>query len=433
MKDSVKKNIWIVVRVMCVILAFVAVLGVSKTAEAKENAKWNYKKTLKKTSGVFTYHAYPSKKGKEAWIYKIDIKKKKKPASVTIPKKMEGREVTCIGAKIDGDNKGVNIFGVGIEREHDYYRRSVTNKTIKKVVIPKSVKVIQPSSFCGLAALKSITIPKKVKELKEETFYACAKLEEVNLPVELKKLDPAAFQDCPSLKKMKLSKKNKTYKVEGNCVVLKKNQTLVYALPGDETFVVPNGIERIGKYAFNNCASQKIEISASVKEIEGQAFYRPLLGSIKTIKDVVVSADNQTYAKDGQCIYNKLDQSLSVAIPDENGKLRISDQVHSLTNTHSLVNCDYANEGYEEVVFPSTLELIIAPSFKDLSSARNVYFQGEKPPRVLGRVSGYAALPIFTHVYVPEQSESLYLDWYKENHCHVDKGQWHTFAVDSKI
>ena len=127
--------------------------------------------------------------------------------------------MTRIGSKAtdpQGEG-GVNLFGACIEREHDYSRRAVTNKTIKKIVIPDTVEEIQPSSFCGMIALKSIKIPKKVKALKEETFYACAGLEEVSLPAGLEKLDPAAFQDCPSLKKMGLPKKNKIFRMEGDC------------------------------------------------------------------------------------------------------------------------------------------------------------------------------------------------------------------------
>ncbi len=92
----------------------------------------------------------------------------------------------------------------------------------------------------------------------------------------------------------------------------------------------PEGVKRIGKYALNNCTAPKVEILDSVTEIEGEAFRRPLLGPNTFIKDVAVSADSRTYAKDGQCVYHKLDQSLAVAIPDEKGVLYISEKVESL-------------------------------------------------------------------------------------------------------
>ncbi len=430
----IKKKKMTVLCAVCAMLAFLAAFAAAEPAEAKQKAAWNYKKTLTKTSGAFTYHAYPSKKGKEAWIYKIDIQKKKKPASISIPKKIDGRKVTRIGSKAtdpQGEG-GVNLFGACIEREHDYSRRAVTNKTIKKIVIPDTVEEIQPSSFCGMIALKSIKIPKKVKALKEETFYACAGLEEVSLPAGLEKLDPAAFQDCPSLKKMGLPKKNKIFRMEGNCVISKKLQKVIYTLPGGQTLSIPEGVKSIGKYALNNCTAPRVEIPASVTEIEGEAFHRPLLGPNTFIKDVAVSADSRTYAKDGQCVYHKLDQSLAVAIPDEKGVLYISEKVESLTNTHSLVNCD-ANKGAEKVVFPKTLNSVIVPSFSISTIFRNVYFLGETPPRVTNHISGYASLPIFTHVYVPASSEELYRAWYTENHCSVNDVEWHIFQPGSEI
>lgn len=428
-----RKNIFTVLCAACAILVLLTVFAAAGTAEAGQKTVWNYKKTLKKASGSFTYHAYPSKKGKEAWVYRIDIKKKGKPSSVTIPKTIEGRKVTCIGAKSKDPEGSVNLFGASIEREHDYYRRPVTNKTIKKIVIPDTVEEIRPSAFCGMAALKSIKIPKKVTALEEETFYACASLKTVSLPAGLKKLDPAAFQDCPALREMNLPAGNKTFQVKNNCVILKKRKVLVYAFSGGQaTFAIPEGVRRIGKYALNNCTAQKVEIPASVTEIEGEAFDRPMLGSNKFVKDVTVSADSKTYARDGQCIYNKTDQSLAVAIPDEKGVLYISEKVENLTNTHSVVNCD-DNVGAEKVVFPKSLKSVIVPSFSSFSSFRNVYFLGETPPRVANYIEGYGSLPTFSHVYVPADSESIYRTWYKENHCGVDKDHWHTFQPCNEI
>ncbi len=426
----IKKKI--VLCAVCAALAVLAAFTAAEPAEAKQKAAWNYKKTLTKTSGAFTYHAYPSKKGKEAWIYRIDIQKKKKPTSISIPKKIEGRKVTWIGAKPKDPEGGLNLFGVCIEREHDYFRRSVTNKTIKKIVIPDTVEEIRPSSFCGMIALKSVKIPKKVKALKEEIFYACAGLEEVSLPAGLEKLDPAAFQACPSLKRMILPKRNKTFRMEGDCVISKKYQRLVYTLPGGQTLSIPEGVKRIGKYALNNCTAPRVEIPASVTEIEGEAFHRPLLGPSTFIKDVEVSADSRMYAKDGQCIYHKVDRSLAVAIPDKKGVLYISEKVESLTNTHSLVNYN-SDKGAEKIVFPKALKSVIVPSFSIVEVFRNVYFLGETPPRVSNHISGYASLPFAEHIYVPASSEALYRAWYKENRCKVDEFYWHTFQPGGEI
>ncbi len=105
-----------------------------------------------------------------------------------------------------------------------------------------------------------------------------------------------------------------SYTVRDHCVIANENQALVYALPGNENFQISEGIKIIKQYAFNNCISLTVNIPASVTEIEGKAFERPLLGQNEYIKDVTVSAKNQVYAQDGRCIYNTAKKSLSVVI-----------------------------------------------------------------------------------------------------------------------
>lgn len=420
---------------LCAVLALFILFGFTEITQAEETA-WNYKKPFQKRVGAFTYHAYKSKDGKKAWIYKIDIKKKK-AKSLSIPSKLKGKKVTRIGyydKKYKERDYTKNIFGAYVERFHNYYRSAVTNTTIKKVIIPKSVTVMEATTFCGLTALKSVVIPPKVEELKKETFYGCINLKTVTLPEKLKYLDPAAFQGCPSLKKMRLSPKNQTYTVRDHCVIANENQALVYALPGNENFQIPEGIKIIKQYAFNNCISRTVNIPASVTEIEGKAFERPLLGQNEYIKDVTVSAENQVYARDGRCIYNTAKKSLSVVIAGKDKTILISPQVENLDNTHSIVNFRGMIYSLEKTVFPKTLKSATDPALTDLGDAKKVYFLGEKPPEILNCIPERSPLPIFCReLHVPENSLEVYKNFYKQHDCDVPSEQWFTFRSEEEL
>lgn len=300
--------------------------------------------------------------------------------------------------------------------------------------IPDTVTVIEATSFYGLSALTSVVIPPKVEVLKEETFYGCRRLKTVTLPANLKKLDVAAFEACPKLKQMRLPSKNKTYKIQGNCVIAKKNQALIYALPGDPVFQIPEGIKSIKKYAFNNCVSQAVHIPASVVKIEGCAFERPY-GQNRYIKDVTVSADNQAYARDGQCIYNIAKKSLSVMMVEESQIARVSSKVEHLDNTYSMVNCDLNNGNMEIVVLPSALKTVRVPAFGKIGEAHNIYFLGETPPEVLNKIPHLLSLPCYLKgLYVPESSLDVYKAWYKQHKCYsYVKGEWKTFRSEDEL
>lgn len=421
--------------VLCMLFAAFILIGLADVSEAKQTTAWNYKKTMKKTVGSFTYHAFVSRNGKEAWIYKA--KMNKKSTTMSIPKKLGGKKVTRIGNRKNRDallvaDLTANIFGDLVERCHEFDGSPATNKTIKKITIPNTVDTIEPTTFFGLAALQSIVIPPKVKELEAETFYGCKNLKTVTLPSNLKKLDVAAFEECRKLKKMKLSSKNKTYEIKGDCVIQKKDNALVFALPGKEVFQIPEGVEIIKEYAFNNCVSRTVNIPASVIKIEGSAFEKPLTGQSLYIKNVTVSENNRIYARDGQCIYNIADKSLSVVMAEEANVIRISDKVENLTSPHSIVNYDRANNSISKTIFPKNLTSVMLPYISELAGNK-VYFRGEVPPKVLNHLSGWASLPIYCDIYVPEQSIDLYREWYKDNKCNIPQNKWHTFHSEDEI
>lgn len=416
--------------VLCALMAVLFIFGMTDIKAA--NVKWNYKKTIEQKKGSFTYRAIVSKNGKEAWIYNISINKKKNPHKLSIPEKLKGKTVTCIGScdKIQKpDDWTLNIFGSSVERFHNYPGR--TSK-IKQIKIPKTVMVIQPTTFSGMTSIKKITIPKKVKELKKETFYGCTSLETVILPTGLEELDAAAFQDCPSLKNLKLSLSNKTYQIKDNCVITKKKMELVYVLPTGQPLNIPEGTKVIKEYAFNNASSPVVNIPASVNRIEGNAFAAELQGTNGKIKDVTVSDDNAMYAKDGQCIYNKMNKSLSVAIANEAKDIRISDQIERIDETINVVNIDLDEESCEKLIFPATLRSVRVPAFNYIH-ARKVYFLASNPPYVENSIEDYASLPIFTDIYVLKDSLGVYQEWYKANDVDDCVYNWYTFLSEDEI
>lgn len=429
-------------RLPAVLLILLAVLFVPGIANAKtkeyQGNLWNFKKTVQKTSGAFTYYAYPSKNQKEAWIYKIDLKSGKNCSKLSIPSKLDNKKVTRLGSRETregGEDPFYDIFGFSARPWNvDDYVGGVKYKIdrIKKLEIPNTVKIIQPACFSNMHSIKAVKIPKSVKTLGKYTFFRCNNLKKVELSAGLNSLDEFAFYNCTKLTDIRVSSKNKTYQSKGKYLITKKKKELILAPASKKTLKIPDGIKSIKPFAFGNCTSATVHVPASVKKIEGDAFSTPYSSQSVCIKNVTLDDKNSVYAKDGQCIYNKTDKSLTVAIPDETGNLYISDQVEKLTSDRGIVGWNVRGEILLKVVYPKNLKTVADYGF---IKAERIYFTGEKPPELV-RIEAEkenVAPPAFTHVYVPEGSAEIYRQWYKDHGRYDDIYGFDTFKPEDKI
>ncbi len=422
-----KKKRWIFISTLIVVL-FAS--GMTVHAAAGGRTVWNRDNTIHKTVGAFTYHAYTSAKGDQAWIYRIDIDKKKKHTALSIPEKLDGKTVTILGwdwEEKEYSDLMVSIFGQIAEPYHLADASGETVREIKKLKLPDTVEIIEPTAFSGMDSIQSLEVPKNVRSIHEDAFYGCDKLKNVKLPAALTSLHTSAFRDCPKLTGMTISSQNKKYRIKNKCIITKKDKSLIYSFASGRQLNIPEGVKRIKQFALNNCRARTVHIPSSVTKIETYAFHEPYGYQSGTIQNVTISAQNKVYARDGQCIYNKKDKSLSVAVVDENGDIYLSDQIEKLTEEYSIVNYKTWDEHMRNVVFPASLRTVVVPGFSELSGAENVYFKGTTPPEVFGVRPELASLPIFTNIYVPKESFQVYKKWYKKYDCYSCVWEWHTF------
>lgn len=436
MAEKIKRRLPALLVVLLAIL-FVPGTANAKTAKEYQQSRWNFKQTLKKSSGAFTYYAYPSKNRKEAWIYKIKIKGGKNCSKLSIPSSLDNKKVTRLGARLPKGDDMYNIFGGAAEPYHGVDAGPKAISRIKKLTIPNTVEIIQPLAFCGMDSVKTVKVPKKVRSLEEYTFYGCDSLKNIELPAGMKNISVYAFDNCPKLAKIKLPSNNKTYQVKGKCLITKKKKELVFALTGGQTFQIPEGVETIKTHAFCSSGAETVIIPASLKEIEAEAFMKTYLDEYCSIQNVLIAAGNSVFERDRQCIYNKTDKSLSVAVLDDKKEIYISDQIERLTESYSVLRGTDKNDfgfSVKKVVYPRTLKTVEGRGFH-LLAASKTYFTGENAPQITGaeKYKHYALLPVFTEVYVPDAFAQIYKDWYKNYKCEEFINTWHTFQPEEKI
>ena len=190
------------------------------------------------------------------------------------------------------------------------------NTTVKTVVIPDSVKVIDAPIFAGCSSLKSLTIPyiaggeqwfnheygdyvsglsklfgtsnsdipeslTKVvinsgDRVEDYAFRGCSSLTSIEIPDSVTSIGLDAFSDCDSLTNIKVDENNTAFKsIDGN-LYSKDGKTLIQYTPGkqDAEFVIPECVTSIGDSAFYWCTSlTNITIPDGVTSIGYGAFY----------------------------------------------------------------------------------------------------------------------------------------------------------------
>ena len=267
-------------------LAITMMCGNAEKAEAK-----SYK------AGKFKYQYKNTKKG--VWITKITPLSSKGISKLNIPAKVKGKKVVKLGNtkdKYGTDDEARNIFGL-MMCDPDGVGNFVISNTkaqkriekIKKINLPSSIVSITPRCFYYVQDGKEINIPKGVKK------------EVVNQFTRVK------------WKKVKISSKNKTYKVKNGCL-LSKNGKVMYGLvykkkrvvvPKTVTAIETDGTrdtahsETVHGLAFLGC--ETLVLPKSVKNV--------CIFSYSMMKVEVDSGSQYFASKDGS-LYDKKDGRL---------------------------------------------------------------------------------------------------------------------------
>ena len=149
---------------------------------------------------------------------------------------------------------------------------------LKSFNFPSSLTAIGESAFMGSSFSSSdIILPSNLQTIGKSAFSG-ANITSVYIPAKVQTLGYSAFYDCRRLKSFTVASSNPYFtSVDG--VLYNKSMTEVIAFPiADEkertSYVVPDGVTKIGHYAFHPSAYYyikltSIELPRTLKEIDG--------------------------------------------------------------------------------------------------------------------------------------------------------------------
>lgn len=198
-----------------------------------------------------------------------------------------------------------SIDGIIYDKDMTQLHRSVPLSSVKKLVVPSTVKVISWHAFNGSdieeiilpnglttiehrtfseSAIKNIIIPETVTTIKSSAFSRCKNLAEVILPKNLTTLGESAFSQCSALKTITLPEGITTlaesmFSLCTSLQTIENIENITYfgtaALSSCPALVIPklsDDLTYIGEYAFYRGASIPSLLPSKLEYIGKNAF-----------------------------------------------------------------------------------------------------------------------------------------------------------------
>ena len=241
-----------------------------------------------------------------------EIQKMEQPLSKPAENKFDVTGVTHGLEIVDGVVKGysgtssdINIPEGVTEIEYNHLTRHgiFDGKIITRIFLPKSLKIIRPSSFRDCSSLEYINIPPNLDKVGDAALWGCSKLQtagisgncNIMLSPEMKKIPENLFSGCKSLKSV----------------------------------VLPTKIESIEKNAFFGCnCLEKLYIPSTCKFIGHNAFY-----GCRKLKELEIASESITF--DGNAFQG------CESLADKNGFVIVKDTLFFYTGHASVVSIPY--------------------------------------------------------------------------------------------
>ena len=296
------------------------------------------------------------------------------------------------------------------------YQSAFSFSEVTSVVIPDSVEEIGVRAF-GWSDLTSVVIPNSVKSIGTLAFMGCDQLTSVIIPDGVTSIGSGAFDCCASLTSIEVAEDNEYYKdIDGNLYTKDGTTLLQYAIgKKDASFIIPEGVEKIGYEAFRNSKSlTTIVIPESVEEIGDQAFYccysltSVTIGENSKLTSISSSAFtdcNSLYTTENNLKYVKAngnDYYILIAVTNEN----LSTYQINANTKHIAGDVFYSCSKLSSIIIPDSVEVLSDRAFYYCRSLTSVTFGENSKLTSIGE-RAFSYCESLTSIVIPNSVTSI--------------------------
>jgi len=142
------------------------------------------------------------------------------------------------------------------------------------VTLPEGLTEISWLAFLDCTSLTDVVLPNSLDYIGGRAFESCVSLTSVTIPASVNWMGEGAFSLCTNLSEIKVDPENTAF-VTVDGVLYDAQVTTVLCYPAGKTgtrYEIPNGVNRIGHYAFSGTGLTTIIVPESVTRLDGWAF-----------------------------------------------------------------------------------------------------------------------------------------------------------------
>ena len=163
---------------------------------------------------------------------------------LTLPDQLEGCPVVALGPDCFAGTAptGEEPPGLTLKRELPPPVHTYDNQTLKRIILPQSLRQIGPRCFAHCSALPRIELPDSVTQLGDRVFHYCNALQRIELPDGITDLPDYTFAECRHLLRISLPHHIRSI---GRCCF--------YNCTRLERLDLPDALQTIGDRMLMNC------------------------------------------------------------------------------------------------------------------------------------------------------------------------------------
>ncbi len=165
-------------------------------------------------------------------------------------------------------------------------------------------------------SILSAVIEEGVTSIGDAAFFNCKNLPTITIPQNITHIGDNVFVGCNGLTSIVVDQNNKNYSSSSDGVLFDKDQKTLMRFPagksGSYAYVIPNSVDSIGEYAFQNCTGMSsVTIPKSLKSIGWNGF-----DNCSGLTSITSNAVTPPDCGEGDDRFDKVDKDIPVNVPE---------------------------------------------------------------------------------------------------------------------